>query len=158
MGTVVFAAPALTYVKSVFTTTVNGKTVKQNVVTIGGVYYADVKQLASNLSIKYTVDAKSKKIVLGETPVAKPTIEFTNILIKEDYGYTTVTGEAKNNDKKEHSFTIKVTFYDANRKLIGTAIGFMNDVSPGDTKTFDAMGEGDFSDATSYKIQVDTLM
>lgn len=158
MGTVVFAAPTLTYVKSVFTTTVNGKSVKQNVVTIGGVYYADVKQLTSNLGIKYAVDAKTKKITLGESAKKAETITFSNILTNSDYGFTTVTGEAKNNDTKEHSLSIKVTFYDANKKLIGTAIGFLNDVAPGETKTFDAMGEGDFSDAASYKIQVDTLM
>lgn len=70
MGTVTFAAPALSYVKSVFTTTINGKAVKQDVVTINGVYYADLKQLTSSLGIKYSVDAKSKKIVIGETPAS----------------------------------------------------------------------------------------
>ncbi len=65
-----FAAPALTAVKSVFTTTVYGKTVKQDIATINGTYYMDIKQLTSNLGIKYVVDAKTKKISLGETPAA----------------------------------------------------------------------------------------
>jgi len=103
------------------------------------------------------VDAKTKKIVLGETPSAKPTIEFTNILIKEDYGYTTVTGEAKNNDKKERTIILKVTFYDENKKIVGTANGIVSDLAHGDTKTFEAMGMGDFTGATSYKVQVDTM-
>lgn len=62
-----FAAPALTYVKSVFNTTVNGKVVKQDVVTINGTYYADLKQLAGSLGVKYSVDTKAKKIQIGET-------------------------------------------------------------------------------------------
>ncbi len=67
-GTVTFAASNLTAIKSVFSTTLNGKKVTQNVVTINGTYYADLKQLASNLGIKYSVDTKGKNILLGETP------------------------------------------------------------------------------------------
>lgn len=70
MGTVTFAASNLTAIKSTFKTTVSGKAVTQNVVTISGAYYGDLKQLASNLGIKYSVDTKNKKITLGETPVA----------------------------------------------------------------------------------------
>jgi hypothetical protein len=64
-----FAATNLTAVKSAFATVFNGKSISQNIVTIDGMYYADLKQLAGNLGIKYTIDAKGKKIVLGETPV-----------------------------------------------------------------------------------------
>ncbi len=67
-GTVTFAASNLTAIKSSFGTMLNGKKVTQNVVTINGTYYADLKQLASNLGIKYSVDTKGKNILLGETP------------------------------------------------------------------------------------------
>lgn len=69
-GTVAFAASNLTAIKSAFSTSVNGKQVTQNIVTINGTYYGDIKQLAGNLGIKYSVDTKGKKITLGETPVA----------------------------------------------------------------------------------------
>ncbi len=65
-GTISFAASNLTAVKSVFVTIVNGKTVKQDIVTINNTYYADVKQMAGNLGMKYAVDTKGKKIILGE--------------------------------------------------------------------------------------------
>ncbi len=69
-GTVSFAASNLTAIKSAFSTTLNGKKITQNVVTINGAYYADLKQLAGNLGIKYSVDTKGKKITLGEAPAA----------------------------------------------------------------------------------------
>ena len=65
-GTVSFAAVNLTAIKSHFLTTVNGKGVKQDIVTINGTYYADMKQLAGNLGIKYVLDTKGKKFNLGE--------------------------------------------------------------------------------------------
>lgn len=67
-GSIAFAASNLTAVKSAFVTSVNGKTVKQDIVTINGEYYSNLKQLAGNLGIKYKVDTKGKKLILGEAP------------------------------------------------------------------------------------------
>lgn len=85
-------------------------------------------------------------------------IEFSNIITKSDFGTTTVEGEAKNNDDKKHSFTVVVGFYDKDKKLLGTAAGAINDLAPGETKTFTAMAAEDYSNADSYKVQVDTLI
>lgn len=93
MGSVSFAASNLTAIKSTFGTTLNGKKVTQNIITINGAYYADLKQLAGNLGIKYAVDTKGKNILLGEAPAANKfsmnnpapigtmqTIKFDNLL------------------------------------------------------------------------------
>lgn len=85
-------------------------------------------------------------------------IEFTNIITKSDFGTTTVEGEAKNNGDSQHSFTVVVGFYDKDKKLLGTAAGAVNDLAPGETKTFTAMAAEDYSEADSFKIQVDTLI
>ena len=107
-GTVSFAAN-LSAVKSVFKTTVNGKAVTQNVVAINGAYYADLRQLAGNLGIKYAIDTKGKKITLGEASKTA-VIAFSNETLSIDsMGVTTVNAEAKNNDAKEHTFIFKVT-------------------------------------------------
>ena len=55
----------------------------------------------------------------------KPQIEFTNVNFQNQVGMTTVIGEAKNNDSKAHSFTLTVSFYDNNKKLLGSASGAM---------------------------------
>lgn len=41
----------------------------------------------------------------------------------------TVYGEVKNNVSKEHSFTLKIIFYDDARKIVGTASGAMNNLT-----------------------------
>ena len=85
-------------------------------------------------------------------------IEFTNIITKSNLGTTAVEGEAKNNGDVKHSFTIVVGFYDKDKKLLGTAAGAVNDLAPGDSKTFTAMAAEDYSNADSYKVQVDTII
>lgn len=90
-------------------------------------------------------------------PDVKDIIKFSNVVIKgNDYGMT-INGEATNNDSKKHSFTFTVTFYDANKKLVGTAEGALNDIGVGKTKTFSAMSEK-YPTAKSYKVEVDTMV
>lgn len=103
----------------------------------------------------YKVDVDT---MVSTTANKKSPIEFSNTVVKSQMGTTTVDGEAKNTDTKQHSFTLVVAFYDSNKKLIGTATGAMNDLPAGATKTFTAMATGDYSKADSYIVQVDTLI
>ena len=83
-------------------------------------------------------------------------IAFGNILATTNAGMTTVYGEAVNGGSKAASFTLKVSFYDKDSKLLGTAVGAVNELNGGDTTIFAAMAAEDFSKADSYKVQVDT--
>ncbi|MFB5192028.1 FxLYD domain-containing protein [Alicyclobacillus fastidiosus] len=86
-------------------------------------------------------------------------ITFSNIIVKSDgFGDTIVDGEATNHDTKTHDFTLVVSFYDSNGKLLGTADGAVNELAGGDTKTFEAMATSDYISAASYKVQVDALV
>ncbi len=96
--------------------------------------------------------------MVSSTANKKSPVEFKNITIKSSLGTTIVEGEAKNNDDVKHSFTIVIGFYDKDKKLLGTAAGAVNDLAPGETKIFTAMAAEDYSNADSYKIQVDTLV
>ncbi|HHV99269.1 MAG TPA: hypothetical protein GXX36_06820 [Clostridiaceae bacterium] len=102
-----------------------------------------------------TVDEGDK---IEKSDEKKPVIEFSNVVVKSSYGTTMVAGEAVNNDDKAHSFTIKVSFYDKGGKLLGTAVGAMNDLNGGESKIFTAMGSDDFTSAAEYKVQVDTII
>ncbi len=102
-------------------------------------------------------NTSDKSATDNQTAVKDP-ITFTNIIINTSSGFTTVNGEAINNDDKMHSFTLKVSFYDANKKLLGTAIGTVNELAPKDTKIFTAMATEDYSKADSYKVEVDTMV
>jgi hypothetical protein len=93
-----------------------------------------------------------------EPKETKPKIEFTNVISQSQMGITSVIGEAINNDSKAHSFTLKVSFYDKDKKLLGSAVGAVNDLNGGEKKIFNAMATGDYSKADSYKVEVDTLV
>lgn len=84
-------------------------------------------------------------------------IHFDNIIVSLNSGMTNVNGEVKNDDTKAYSFTLKVSFYDADQKLLGTAIGAVNDLNGGEMKLFAAIASEDYTAAKSYKVQVDTI-
>lgn len=88
----------------------------------------------------------------------KEVINFSNLTTKTNFGTTSIDGEAKNIDIKKHSFTIVVSFYDKNSKLTGVASGAVNDLEPGQTKTFTAISTDDVSGAAGSKVQVDTMV
>lgn len=94
----------------------------------------------------------------NDTETQTEDVSFSNVLVQSDMGMTMVYGEVTNNDTKAHSFTVKVSFYDNNESLIGTATGAVNDLNGGETKIFSAIGTDDVSNAVSQKVQVDTMV
>lgn len=144
---------------------------------IGGQAYVNLKKISAVLNATTTVSGKTYAVQSRPTstpfPLVTPTpqivyvtptpmskqeaISFSNFVSHTDYGMTTFEGEAKNNDTTEHSFTITVSYYDANGKLLGTGTGSVSKISPGDTKTFTAISTKDFSQAASQKVQVDSM-
>ena len=101
---------------------------------------------------------KAEKTDLVQDSNPKTKIEFKNIISKSNLGITTVYGEVNNTDTKAHSFTVKVSFYDKDKKLLGTASGAVNSLNGGSSKIFSALGTKDFSSADNFKVQVDTLV
>jgi hypothetical protein len=73
-------------------------------------------------------------------------------------GITTVSGEVRNYDNASHSFTLTVTFYDANNNIIGTANGVVNNIGPNQLKTFEAISTNNLSNSKHYLVDVDTII
>lgn len=92
------------------------------------------------------------------TKNTKPEIEFKNVLLQSQVGITNVIGEAINNDNQARTFTLKVSFYDKDKKLLGSAIGAVNELNGGEKKIFNAIATGDYSKSDSYKVEVDTMV
>lgn len=92
------------------------------------------------------------------TVSAKEKITLSNATTKDKSGFVEVVGEAKNNDTVKHSFTLKATFYDASGKILGTALGAVNDLEPGDTKTYSLFSTDSISSYKEMKVQIDTLV
>lgn len=112
---------------------------------------------ANNSSAKVS-DNKNETNTTNVAKDTKSKIEFTNVVLQSQMGLTTVNGEAVNNDSNAHSFTLKVSFYDKDKKLLGSAVGAVNDLNGGETKIFSAMATEDYSKSASYKVQVDTMV
>ncbi len=119
--------------------------------------------LAKNSVGEGLANGGAKSSNMAESSTVKDTnpkskIEFTNVALKSTLGLTTVIGEANNKDSEAHSFTLKVSFYDKDQKLLGTAVGAINDLNGGESKIFTALATEDYSKADSHKIQVDTIV
>ena len=105
-----------------------------------------------------SVNNGSKTTEASATPSTEY-ITISNSSAKKDAaGYWEVVGEAKNNDTTKHSATIKATFYKADGSIMGTALGAINDIDPGNTKTFNLMSTDDVTGYANMKVQVDTLL
>ncbi|MET3726835.1 hypothetical protein ABID52_000416 [Fictibacillus halophilus] len=83
---------------------------------------------------------------------AESKISFDKIVYQNDYGLTTVSGETTNHDNKSHSYSFIVTFYNQNRNIVGTANGVVNNIEPGQTKTFEAISQDNMENVTNYRV------
>ncbi len=93
-----------------------------------------------------------------QTQPQKEKLTIKNSTYSETSGLKQVVGEVTNNDSSQHSATLKATFYDANGKILGTASGAVNEVAPGETKTFTLITADNVSGYKDMKVQVDTLL
>lgn len=85
-----------------------------------------------NLIPHLVINVVSKAVVPAIS--AEKKITFNNLIIHTDFGISDVSGEVTNSDTKAHPFTMIVSFYDENKKLIGAAQGVVNNIDAGDTK------------------------
>lgn len=88
----------------------------------------------------------------------KEKLSIKNSTYSDANGLKQVVGEVTNNDSGQHSATLKATFYDANGKILGTASGAVNEVAPGETKTFTLITADNVTGYKDMKVQVDTLL
>lgn len=92
-------------------------------------------------------------------PAVTEKMTITNSNAKDKgYGMWEVVGEVKNNDSIKHSATLKATFYGDSGQILGTASGAVNDVTAGETKTFNLISVDSVTGYKEMKVQVDTLI
>jgi TIR domain len=92
---------------------------------------------------------------VSSRPSAKITVD-NYAVVPNGYG-TEVQGEATNNDTVEHTAFLKATFYDESGTIVGTADGVVNQLAPGETKTFTLMSANAVRHFARLKVQVDTV-
>ena len=118
---------------------------------------SNTENVTNSNSDKTSASNSSSSSSSTETAKEKMTIKNSTVTDKV-YGMNQVDGEITNNDSGKHSATLKATFYAADGKIMGTATGAVNDVAPGETKTFSLMTTDSISGYATMKVQVDTLL
>ncbi len=118
---------------------------------------SNTENVTNSNSDKTSASNSSSSSSSTETAKEKMTIKNSTVTDK-GYGMNQVDGEITNNDSGKHSATLKATFYAADGKIMGTATGAVNDVAPGETKTFSLMTTDSISGYATMKVQVDTLL
>jgi len=136
---------------------------KRNVIASGVLAAAVIAFVAyvvvSNRQLNQYTSPTSSSVSTTPIQESKDTITIKNTSVSDKgYGITEVVGEATNNSSTKHSATLKATFYSADGKIIGTASGVVNDISPNDTKTFNLMTTDSIAGYSSFKVQIDSLI
>lgn len=126
------------------------------IIVIGAIASAGNKSNTETVTNGNSSNTNTSQQQPAEQKPEKVTIK--NSTFQEANGLQQVVGEATNNDSAEHSAMLKATFYDANDKILGTAVGAVNDIAPGDTKTFNLLTSDDVSGYKDMKVQVDSLL
>ena len=140
-----------------------GKTTKVVLGVVGGIIViAAIASAGGNKSNTQSVpNSNSDKPASQATAPAEPQKEkmtIKNSVYQEANGLKEVVGEVTNNDTTKHTANIKATFYSADSKILGTAIGTVVDIAPSETKTFNLYTNDTVAGYKDLKVQIDTLL
>lgn len=138
------------------------KGVKIALAVVGGIIVVSAIAAGGNKSNTNTVP-NSNSDAANTTPAQqaqpqKEKLTIKNSTYSDANGLKQVVGEVTNNDTGQHSATLKATFYDASGKILGTASGAVNEIAPGETKTFTLITADNVTGYKDMKVQVDTLL
>jgi hypothetical protein len=131
----------------------NGNSVPYSIL-YKGTTYLPMRKIADLVGKDITWDGDTMTAGINNKSIINP-IEWSNITIKTNSGYTKAYGEVKNIDSINHSFSIVITYFDMDGKIMGTGMDFISDLQPGQVKTFEAGSIEDFSTFKTYKLQIE---
>lgn len=94
-----------------------------------------------------------------EAAPAKPKIEVLSINEKSDAYSSSVYAEIRNNTDKTATYCdFKSIYLDESGAVIGSGIGNLSDLAPGQTKTTQIISMDDVSNAKKYRVEVGTVL
>lgn len=136
------------------------KAVKVTLGVVGGIIVVAAIASSGNKSNTQTVQNSNADAAQQQNAQQKKpeTMTIKNSAYQNSDGLQQVVGEITNNAGEKHSAMLKATFYAADGSIKGTATGAVNDVAPGETKTFNLLTNDDVAGHKDMKVQVDTLL
>ncbi len=126
-------------------------------VVVGIIVIAAIASSASKSNTQNVPSGNASQQNSEQKPASEK-MTIKNSAYQEANGLKEVVGEITNNDTTKHTATIKATFYDASGKILGTAVGSVNDVASSETKTFNLYTNDEVAGYKDMKVQVDTLL
>lgn len=159
-----FAADVTQFIalKAGFPILVNGVEFKSDkpIVTINGSTYLPLRAIGDATGVKVNWNAGKGQAEIGAGPndaqVSKGISFFNFKITNDEYGFK-MFSEVQNTNQKKKSFTFTITYFDDNKKILGTAMGSASDVEPMGIITVESIRATDFDSYSSFKIQVDTI-
>lgn len=127
-------------------------------VVVGIIVIAAIAGSSNKSNTQTTPNSNSDANAPTAAQPATEKMTIKNSAYKDNGGLKQVVGEITNNDTSEHSATVKATFYAADGSILGTAVGAVNEVAAGQTKTFTLMTTDEVAGYKDMKVQVDTLL
>lgn len=138
------------------------KPVKIALIVVGGLVVIGAIAGSGSKSNTQSVPNSNANSSQATTPTsvtpAKEKITIKNSSFQDKgYGFYEVVGEVTNNDTATRTMTLKATFYDKAGKIMGTAVGAVNELAAGETKTFNLGTSDKVTGYADFKVQVDSL-
>jgi hypothetical protein len=94
-----------------------------------------------------------------ETRVGSHPISLENVSVTSNRrGRPVIYGDARNNGKVKCNLFLKGTFYDINRRPLGSAMASVSDLASEDVMTFEMNVHTDVEDYRRVVVQIDALL
>lgn len=127
-------------------------------IVVGVIVIAAIASAGNKSNTQTVPNSNSTNTQQAEQKATAEKMTIKNSIYKNASGLKQVVGEITNNDTGKHSATLTATFYAADGSILGTAAGAVNDVAPGETKTFTLMTVDEVTGYKDMKVAVDTLL
>lgn len=109
-------------------------------------------------SVRVNVDTLVQEARSTRAAEVASKITFGKLAAQSAFGgFTTLVVETTNGDTRAHTFTVQASFYKGGN-LIGLAVGSVNDLAPGQTKTATLTLVGSYAGANEAYLGIDTLV
>lgn len=128
-------------------------------ITYNSTTYLPLRAVGEALQQEVRYDAKTQTIFLGKEPDGSykdGSFMLYDLTVKEGTYSLDVTGEVRNIGQKTLTGTFTITFFGADGKRMGSAIGFVSGIEPLKTRTIDFSTRDDIMGYKTIRFQVDS--
>ncbi len=128
-------------------------------ITYNGTTYLPLRAVGEALQQEVRYDAKTQTIFLGKEPDGSykdGSFMLYDLTVEQGTFTTNIAAEVRNIGQKTRTGSLMITFFGADGKRMGSAIGFVNGIEPLKTKTTNFTTTDDIIGYKTIRFQVDS--